>query len=1006
MYAVLVTPAGGSQAHLQNTGPWTAVFTVENTGDFWDLYLLTCSTTGGMSCVSVQPDELSLNPDQSAQVTVTYNVGTSSGDVKLTATGQAFATGWYTVTTNPDITFIVPVLTSGSRSVVRNRQPIVRAFLTAKGSPLDTTKTVLTWRTSTDTITKFQADSLAMARHNRALLEWEVDSARWLAIGDSALITIKACAQNALCTTVTRWAVLPNDSKPVLGFAGRPLESLGRGFGAPFGPGLAVNGAEVETGFGIPSYTSLGTARRAGLVYSTRTSYPRALVPVDLELTWPVGTPDQIKLILLEGSTKLDSLVLTSPTCATGSARRCRAVLQGDFSASSFSTPTRKWLTVEARITSGAVTHIAADSTEVVIVDRRATPYGSGWWPSAYLQLVAAGSDRLLVGPAGTAAIYRGVGDSVYLPPPGDFTALVKVGTSRELRPRGSTAKLVFDANGRLFKSLDPNGNRDSIAFSGSSDQITAFVDPVGKTITFTYASGKLSTITDPGSRQSKVTINGTTNQLTYDSIASPPTRSNRTTFVYQTYPGTNTVVLTKTIGVILDTTIVTYDSTFKRRPTQVRLAQVKDENGNTVNPVIAYTAYERRGYGALVSLDSVYVEMKDPRNNWTRSLLNRWGQARKTWDALGLLGRSEYTAEGFVRWSEGKVADSSRVYRAYDAARRLIKTYIKRSATDILRLDSLVYDANHRPIQRLDSRGKVWKTYYDANGNVIATVEPNAVTPDSTSYWYRSDGLLDSLRLPTATRSRRFTYDATFKNLYRAFDENNTKVLERFYDTGGRPYQTYSKVRVAVTSAATSSQWRLVEPFFNAANQLDSTVLSRTDNCTDPCDNYDFLPWPGDTFHVQRVGHRYDRAGRDSIRLNDRGMGTGKGVRYQYDRLSRLMARYPWAPDSTGVRDSFFYDVAGNLKKTITRRGDVITVNYDSRNRDTLSVIGGVDTLRRAFGGPLDQLTRQWYQRYTDSIGNVNPAVAWVYDQRGRLKSDTTYTGTTARATSYTYDT
>ena len=73
--------------------------------------------------------------------------------------------------------------------------------------------------------------------------------------------------------------------------------------------------------------------------------------------------------------------------------------------------------------------------------------------------------------------------------------------------------------------------------------------------------SGKLTIFTDPGGRQSKVTISGTTNQLTYDSLSSPTAKGNSTTFVYRAYPGTQTAVLFKRIRVILDTTIVTYDS-------------------------------------------------------------------------------------------------------------------------------------------------------------------------------------------------------------------------------------------------------------------------------------------------------------------------------------------------------------------------------------------------------------------------------------------------------------
>jgi YD repeat-containing protein len=133
------------------------------------------------------------------------------------------------------------------------------------------------------------------------------------------------------------------------------------------------------------------------------------------------------------------------------------------------------------------------------------------------------------------------------------------------------------------------------VVYNGSSDQVTSLRDPVGKTITFGYdGNGKLSTFTDPAGRQTRVTINASTNQLTYDSLPSPTAKPYTTTFVYQTYPGTNTVVLTKRIGVLTDTTIVTYDSTFKRRPSQVRLPGVQDENGSAVNPVITYFACER----------------------------------------------------------------------------------------------------------------------------------------------------------------------------------------------------------------------------------------------------------------------------------------------------------------------------------------------------------------------------------------------------------------------------
>jgi YD repeat-containing protein len=52
-----------------------------------------------------------------------------------------------------------------------------------------------------------------------------------------------------------------------------------------------------------------------------------------------------------------------------------------------------------------------------------------------------------------------------------------------------------------------------------------------------------------------------------------------------------------------------------------------------------------------------------------------------------------------------------------------------------------------------------------------------------------------------------------------------------------------------------------------------------------------------------------------------------------------------------------------------------------------------------------MGRVIRLYYTSEADSIGGVNRELRWGYDQRGRLKADTSYTGTVARATTYTYD-
>lgn len=123
--------------------------------------------------------------------------------------------------------------------------------------------------------------------------------------------------------------------------------------------------------------------------------------------------------------------------------------------------------------------------------------------------------------------------------------------------------------------------------------------------------------------------------------------------------------------------------------------------------------------------------------------------------------------------------------------------------------------------------------------------------------------------------------------------------------------------------------------------------MLSRGDNCNAPCSTPSY-PATFDTLHQQAVGWRRDRAGRDTARVDTRGIATT----YQLDRLVRVLARRPWAVRAS-ARDSPGYVLAGNVIPTVTRRGYVLTTSYDGRNRDTPAVTPTVGTVRTHYGVP-----------------------------------------------------
>src|SRR5882762_3409989 len=96
---VQVTPDGGSESHAPNSGPWVVEFLVLNTSSTKKTFTFSCSPTGGISCVSVVPTSLPLNPNQSTVVELSYNLGATGGLAGLIAIASgASDDGYYTVT--------------------------------------------------------------------------------------------------------------------------------------------------------------------------------------------------------------------------------------------------------------------------------------------------------------------------------------------------------------------------------------------------------------------------------------------------------------------------------------------------------------------------------------------------------------------------------------------------------------------------------------------------------------------------------------------------------------------------------------------------------------------------------------------------------------------------------------------------------------------------------------------------------------------------------------------
>src|SRR6266513_4968400 len=155
---LVITASPGTVMRTQYAGTSSAIFTVSNRGSSTVTGLtMSCAGGGSVTCVSVSPRlRGSLVAGDSFEDTVRYDVGAAGlASVKLIVTldlgGSANGVQIVQVAGAPTITIIAPVLTSGSRALVRTRQPIIRATFLPNFSAVDTTGTVLVWRAETVT---------------------------------------------------------------------------------------------------------------------------------------------------------------------------------------------------------------------------------------------------------------------------------------------------------------------------------------------------------------------------------------------------------------------------------------------------------------------------------------------------------------------------------------------------------------------------------------------------------------------------------------------------------------------------------------------------------------------------------------------------------------------------------------------------------------------------------------------------------------------------------------
>jgi RHS repeat-associated protein len=641
-------------------------------------------------------------------------------------------------------------------------------------------------------------------------------------------------------------------------------------------------------------YYSLDAPRNVSLVYHQDRVVPKPFVAVDVfpDTTygsWPTEYQFQVKVnsalvTFLNGEQTLrfrfDSTNLNST----------KYRLAGQFDASSYTHGTvySMEVLVSAKIGGSLFTNRWLTNYLHVDEGRSTNPIGRGWTLAGIQRLYGqADGSKLITEGDGSATYFKyDTASATFTTPTADFSAL-KTSGSNWIRSFPDSTKLTFNSSGYLTAITDRWGKATTVTYDGSN-RISQVKDTLSNAITLAYGTNGLSTITDPMSRATTITVqsnktltaiqdpDGVSTSLGYDGSLRLQTITNRrgkaTTLAYDSNSGKVSTITAPSIPVY---------------------------GGGSSSPVTTLSAWQSKGvpYSAtsgtaasFVKADTVYARVTEPGGAVSKFTVNRWGTPAIATNAAGKQTTVTYTVAGQPAKIVGPGYGSEVDTLAYNGSG--LVAYSKNAGSTGT---TIVYGGWAQP------------TYVYGPGQ------------DSTRYFLGSNGRIDSLRIGSAIANQRYTYD-TYGRIVEVKDVSGTAITTNGYPSTGtvRNRSSVTLPGSRITSYGYDSYGRqttvtppspgLVQTtYYSSVNRVDSVRVATST--------------PTVTKYVY-----------DSLYLKKVTDPKGQNYQYIYNDLGWVIKQL----DPAGNKDTLQYSVDGDLRRRTNRRSQNIDFGYDAIHRLT----------------------------------------------------------------------
>lgn len=684
---------------------------------------------------------------------------------------------------------------------------------------------------------------------------------------------------------------------------------------------------DLRLAHAAPGVRTMGQWRTPTLLYHSQQARPRPLVQADVRLAPGVALPPSVTACIKVGGTSRGCTTYSGSDWGSAGNTRRIAVLADTGGLSSGITDA----TLEVTASNGNQGPYTAN-VQLFVVDRRTSPFGSGWWLAGLEQVQVVSSTELVwTGGDGSVRKYVKSG-SVWYP-----TAFA---VADSILANGTGYVRVTAANARVFFSS--TGVHDSTV--NVAQHVTRFV----------YASGLLTRIQFP-------TVSGTIEDSLFytssvlDSIRAP---GGRTLRIFRSAsrvdslqdPDGQRVRLASGTGLLTNVVITRTDRRGNATSFSYDAANRLTQAARPLSSTLTLAAAESRGLTTAIPIDSAYARVDGPRSDVvdvTHFWVNGYGAPVRTRQADG--------QETLVRYAASfpGLADSTL------GAERLVSwvRYNTRGLPDSV-VTVLPYGSGQDAVTRY-----LWHTTLNQPVSVRTRTSSSASLLDSALY--ASDSTRTWTQRGTdSTRRVRYTYTgirlpATL--VLQGAGGNETSTFA--YSALGNPRKTVTPLG-ALTLMFQDDIGRdtlTITPRGTGSGATDSTSLLsagvRTRSWFDRVHRDTLVQTVSPTVTLPnsrvvksdtiRVRSTFDAEGQRltltrlyTAKLDTTASGfySTNASEWDYDALGRV-SRYKEAGMS-GTGTTYRRDAAGNDTATIMPRGDTIRSRFDALNRVTRRVV------------------------------------------------------------------